>query len=129
MIGSFGKLIFEVSESRIFTPRNISREVSARVETFDLIGGKPRTQLVGAALQAISFEMTLRADFGVKPRETLRQLEKIVEDGTVGILVFGGEPVGVNRFRIQSVSEKWKTQYQGGELFSATVTVEMEEYL
>lgn len=128
-IGTFGGLIFQTSEGAQFTPKSFSREIASRTASHEAIGGKPRTEFLGAGLQTVSMEFLLRADHGISPRARLEQLARMVENGEAHRLIIGGRPVGQNPFRVASMSETWNTVYRGGELFSASVTVELEEYV
>ena len=129
MIGTLGGLIFEASAVRTLTPTAMTRTVASRAVTHEAIGGKPRTEFLGPGLQTVQIDILLRADLGAKPRATLEQLERMVEGGEVNKLVIGGRPVGQNKFRVTGTSETWNTVYRGGELFSASVTLDLEEYL
>lgn len=128
-IGTLGAVLFEQSSHRILTPHTFTREVTSRAAQHEVIGGKPRTEFLGPGLQTISLEVLLRADHGVRPRAMLDQLAQMVETGEVHRLILGGKPVGENRFRVVGTSEAWNTVYRGGELFSAMVTVNLEEYV
>lgn len=128
-IGTFGALVFESAEGAQFTPKSFSREVSSRTASHEAIGGSPRTEFLGAGLQKVSLELLLRADHDVSPRARLEQLARMAETGEAHRLILGGRPVGQNPFRVTGTSETWNTVYRGGELFSASVTVELEEYV
>ena len=128
-IGTLGPVLFEQNGYRTMTPRSLNREVTSRAVSHEAIGGKPRTEFLGPGLQTISLEILLRADRGVRPRAMLDQLAQMVETGEVHRLVLGGKPIGQNRVRVTGTSEAWNTVYCGGELFSATVTINLEEYV
>lgn len=129
MIGTLGGLVFEASAARTLTPNAMTRTVSSRAVAHETIGGKPRTEFLGPGLQTVQIDILLRADLGTKPRATLEQLERMVETGEVNKLVIGGRPVGQNKFRVTGTSETWNHVFRGGELFSASVTLDLEEYL
>ena len=128
MIGTFGGIIFSVDGWRVLTPSKISRTVKGRWASHETIGRKTASQYLSPDLQSVSLEITLRADMGVRPRTMLERLERIVEQGTVSRLIIGGRPVGRNYFRLVSISEEWNTVFSGGELFSASVSLSLEEY-
>lgn len=130
MIGTLGRnIVFEVSDERALTFRNMSREVSGRWVEHEVMGGKPRSEFLGAGNQAITLEITLSAMLGVRPREVLEAVEDMVESGTAEYLVIGSKPVGRNPFRLLSASETWDVIYNRGELAKATLSISLGEYV
>lgn len=129
-IGNWGSdVTFSVSDQRIFTFRNLTRAVASEWATHSRIGLKDQSEYLRPALQKITFDMTLDAIHGVRPRATLELLEISCERGLVYPLIIGGKRVGKNKWRLTSVSEAWEIVYSGGELVRANVSVTMEEYL
>ena len=129
-IGNFGKkLVFVTSDKKILTFNDFTQKVSGSWTEHKRIGKKPKKEFTGANARSISFKIVLDATLGVKPKEMLATLEKMVENGTVEYLVIGGKAIGKNRFVITEISETWDIIYNGGELARATVSITMEEYL
>lgn len=128
-IGAFGPIVFSVSSLRVLTPNNLSRTVGKRTATHDVIKGKPITEYLGPDLQTFSFDITLRAEYGVKPRTMLDELADMAEDGVAYPLQIGGKPVGKNLWCLNSVSESWDNLYSKGELSEATVKISLTEYI
>ena len=129
MIGTLGGIIFTTSSFMVLTPKGFQRSVSSRWATHELIGGRPKTQYIGPGLQSVSFEMTLKADYGVRPRLMLEILARMCESPLAYPLIIGGRPVGDHNWRVVSVSETYNVVYNFGELASATVQVSLEEYV
>ena len=129
MVGALGSLIFEVSDSRILTFSDLEREISGRWTEHAVIGGKPRPEFLGPGLQGIHLQITLSANLGVRPRNMLDLIARMVETGTAEYFVVGSRPVGQNPFRLTGSSEAWDKIYSGGELAKATVTITLEEYV
>jgi hypothetical protein len=129
MIGILGSLRFRVNDSRVFTFHNLKREVSASWSTMERIGQKPLSEFNGPDLQTISFDITLDASLGVKPRYLLGVLERMVETGEVNTLVIGKKMVGKNKWVITKSSEAWEVVLRGGELYRASVSLTLQEYL
>lgn len=128
-IGHFGKdLVFSTSDKKILTFSGFTQKISARWSSHNVIGGVPQKEFNGPNSRKISFKITFDAAYGVKPREMLEKLEKIIENGTVDYLVIGGRKIGGNRFYISDMSESWDVIYNGGELERATGNISMEEY-
>lgn len=129
MIGTLGKsIIFEVSDEKALTFRNMTRDVSGRWADHEIMGGKPKPEFLGAGNQAITLEITLSAALGLRPRNVLEAVEAMVESGTAEYFVIGNRPVGKNPFRLMASSEAWNTIYSRGELAKATLTISLEEY-
>ena len=128
-IGSFGPIVFSVSSLAVLTPNNISRNISKRTTVHEVIKGKPRTEYLGPGLQAFSFDITLRAEYGVRPRLMLDLLAEMAEGGLAYLLQIGGKPVGKHLWSLDSVSETWDNLYSMGELSQATVKISLTEYV
>ena len=129
-IGNLGSLItFEVSSDKILTFDKLTRTIKGRWATHGIIGGKPRTEFIGADLQSVSLSIKLNATHGVKPLKTLEDIEKAVERGTVMPLVIGGKKVGSNSWTITQASETWGCIYSKGELITANVSLTLQEYV
>lgn len=129
MIGVFGNLRFRVNDSRVLTFKNLKREVSASWNTIERIGQKPLSEYGGAKLQTVSFDITLDASLGVKPRSLLQQIENMVESGQINILIIGKRLIGKNKWVITKSSEIWDVVLSKGDLLRANVTLTLQEYL
>lgn len=129
MIGVLGNVLFRVSDSRVLTIRNMKQEISASWETMDRIGLKPLTEYSGPNLQAISFEITLDASLGVKPRMMLQMLERMAEGSEAYDLVLGRRLIGKNKWVITKCSAAYDVILRGGEIYKATVSLNLQEYV
>ncbi|CAI3224149.1 phage tail protein [Clostridium neonatale] len=128
-IGAFGNIIFETSDKKILTFDGFTQKISGRWATHERIGLKSKQEFTGPALRTISFNITLNAVHGIKPREMLESLEKIVESGTANTLVIGTRAIGENKWILKEISETWDVIFNKGELFKATLSLLLEEYL
>lgn len=128
MVGSYGSVIFQVTSKKVLTPSKITRTLGATYATHTLIKNKPRKQLIGAKPEALTLDITLRADLGYKPRDMLETLRKMAENGVAANLIIGGRPASKLPLVILTISETWDTVLQGGELFQASVSLTLEEY-
>lgn len=127
-IGKFGSLVFETSSKKILTFNDMQRKVSARWTTHEIFGKKPRSEYMGSDLDEISLNVIFSAAHGVKPRESIEKLEKIVRYGKLANLVIGGKKVGTSKFYIESMSEDWNYILNDGKLMQASVTLNFKEY-
>ena len=127
MIGVLGNVLFRVSDSRVLTIRNMKQEISASWETMDRIGLKPLTEYSGPNLQTISFEITLDASLGVKPRMMLQTLERMAEGSEAYDLVLGRRLIGKNKWVITKCSAAYDVILRGGEIYKATASLNLQE--
>lgn len=127
-VGTFGPIVFEVSDRRVLTFTDLKQTVSAQYSDHKLINHKPKKEYIGAGLRSIKFTMTLDATLGVRPKKMLTDLEYMTESGYADYLVIGSKAIGDGRFCITSISEAWDAVYSGGDLVKATVEISMEEY-
>ena len=128
-MGSWGPFVFQVSDKQMFSLRDITRTAGSNWSTHNTIKGKPKVQYQAPNLRTAGGSVTLRADYGVKPRQQLEALAKAAEGSVAYPLIIGGKPLSQNPMRLTEVSETWNTVYNGGELFSAEVSLSFEEYL
>ena len=128
-VGTLGKsIIFEVSDSTIFTFNGMTREVSGRWVDHTVLGVKPKPEFLGAGKQKIALPITLSARLGVRPRKVLEMVERMVETGVAEYLIINCKPVGRNPFYLSASSETWGHMYNHGELAKAKLTITLEEY-
>lgn len=129
MVGLFGTIRFRVSDSRVLTFRNLKREIGADWNSMDRIGNKPLVEFGGPKLQTISFEIILDASLGVPPKTMLKRLERMTEGGEAYDLVIGNERVGNFQWVITKCSQVWNVVLRRGEIYRATVSVSLQEYV
>ena len=130
VIGNFGsKIVFEVSDRKVFTFSGMTQKVSGKYAKHSVVGQKDRPEFTGPGRRSIPFKMLLDVNLGIKPRAVMEQIEEAVENGETEYLVIGGRPVGKYKFCITSVSEAMDVVLSGGGIARATLTVTMEEYL
>ena len=62
MIGTLGrKIIFEVSDEKVLTFLNMTREITSRWAEHEALGVKPKPEFLGPGLQTGTLEITLSA--------------------------------------------------------------------
>lgn len=129
LIGNLGSIItFETSDRRILTFKSFKKEVSANYTEHNRFSQKPQSEFTGAGLATVSFDITLNASFGVKPRAVMEAIEQAVETGRAETLVIGGRQIGTGKWVITSMSESWDYMYAGGELVAAKMSLTLKEY-
>lgn len=129
-VGNIGQsVVFETSDSRILTFRNFKRDVKGRWASHARTGEKPRKQFLGPDASSVTFSVTLSAEHGVKPRDTVENLERLIEQGLPQTVVIGSRQVGTGKFVVTEMAEGWERIYNNGEAVRITCDITMEEYL
>ena len=107
MVGILGNIRFRVSSHRVLTFQNMKREISTTWNMLDRISQKPLVEYGGADLQKISLEITLDASLGVRPKGMLR----------------------THPWVITKCSQAYDIVLRGGEIYKATVSLSLMEYV
>ena len=90
-IGNFGEtIVFSVSSSKILTPKDMKRTVSARWEQHKILGKAPKSEFVGQKRSRNNNDRSVICRAWSKARSTLGKIEKAIKAGTVNWLVIGG---------------------------------------
>lgn len=131
MIGSFGKIVFEVSfDDEKILVRSFSdfkRQTTFRWSSHDIIARKPKLEFGGVDASSIGFSMIFSKALGVKPLEEVRQLQEMANKGDVGQLVLGGEAFG--KYAIESLGEAFSTFGHKGEILQIQCDIAIKEYV
>ena len=121
MIGSYAGISFTVSEDKVQTFQEMSRETAARWNTHEVIGAKPKQEFLGPDLDSMTFTMQLSAWRGVSPLQLAERLRQFCSKGEYDNLIVGGRNFG--KYLIESVSETYHTVTNRGEVVQASVDV------
>lgn len=129
MIGSFGKVVFFASAEAMRTFDGFTRNSSSRWAKHDVLLLKPVSQFIGPGLDTITFSMRFDIRHGMNPRKEMNTLLEMERSGKVETLIIGGVPLGVFKWKITNLSQKW-TQLDGkGNLLVGGLDVTLEEYV
>jgi phage protein U len=129
LLGTFGDIVFEVSDERVKTFDGYNRQGQARYASHEVLGRKPILEYLGAALDQVSFSMKLNAGLGVNPVEELAKLRKMLNGGQAARLVIGGKPQGEDKWVLESLSETYDYLDNKGNVIVATVNLTLKEYI
>ena len=88
-VGTLGNVVFEVSDSRVFTPSQVTRERKARIEEHQVQGALPCVEFIAPELGTFSISMTLSAALGVNPIQEADSLGAMCKRGEVNRLIIG----------------------------------------
>ena len=109
MIGSFGDIIFEISDKKVVSLNNeISRSYKSKVSEHNPIYGPGMLRHQGRELIEVSFGISLVSTLlpDSSPVEELDKIKTIWEFGEYGYLTFGGQTFGAFPFLIVDMNEK-----------------------
>ena len=127
-IAQWGSFTFGVSSEQVLTFCKMKRAYSGRWVSHDVWGEKPKMEYMGPAMQEVTLEVILDAEYGINPLESLRLFREACERGEVNHFYIGGRRLSDNGFYIVSGTEDWKTVWSGGELIRATAELTFGEY-
>jgi hypothetical protein len=126
-IGSFGKVVFQVSDSCVLRPTSIARSGSATWADHDLIRSKPKGEFLHADPRKVDIDVSIYAQLGVKPSEMLDLLYSYCEKGKLYPLVIGSKAMSKYNMAIKSISDTWDTIIKDGYLAGVSVSLSFEE--
>ena len=126
MIGSFGPVVFEVSESKVYTFDEFKRQTQAKFGTHELLGKKPKLEFIAPGLDSISFQIVLNASLGIDIAAELVKLRDIVNNGQYHPLLIGDDSIG--NFVIESLSESWRNISNLGRPQVVALDISLKEY-
>lgn len=127
-IGSFGSLVFSVSENTVKTFDQIAWKNSAKYATHDRHIKADLLEFLGPEPGTISFKMVFSVAHGNNPLKEVKKINNMVNKGIVERLVIGGKVYGSYKWVISSTSNTMKRYDNKGNCWAATVDVSMKEY-
>lgn len=135
MIGAIGSkelddvILFEVSQDKILTIDGFVRNNSVRFAKNNVLLRKPISQYVGPELDKLSFNIILKAQFGVNPQVEFNKLIHLQRAGTTVSIITGTSAHGMFRWRIADLGMPWEIIDNKGTCISSTVSISFEEYI
>lgn len=129
-LGTFGKLVFEVSRNRQRSFEGFGHESGMRVESHEVLGAEPLTEIVGPESETIAFTMHFALQLGVNPSYEVDQLRKCMHDGLANSLYLGGQPFGGSGalWIIEKLSESYIYWGAQGKPIWIDVSVNLRKY-
>ena len=129
MIGTFGDIVFETSDSRILTFNGLKRQSSANYGEHKVIGRKPMLEYIAPELDTVNFNMLLSAEFGVTPKDEAIRLLNMCQEGIAEYLIIGDWALGRDMWVITGLSQNLNFIMANGSLLSVSLEVSMKEYI
>lgn len=128
-IGCLGEIPFTVSDKVVQTLDNAVWGGSARYAKHEVHLRNALTEFTGLDPDTFSFDMTLSAYLGVDPMAAIVKLWNYERTGTAVPLVIGERGYGKYRWTVEQHKIKIQTYDGRGNVTSATVSVNLLEYL
>lgn len=127
-IGSFGDLIFKVSDKQVRTFDAMNWEFSAKYATHDRHIKADLIEYMGPEIETISFSMVLSVFLGVNPLNQIKKMREMVRKGYAQRLVVGGKVYGSYKWVMEKDSAELQKFDKHGNLWAAKVKVTLKEY-
>lgn len=128
-IASWGDVTFKVNSDEVFSFGGMKRTYSGRWASHNIVGKRPISEFQGASLDELTIEITLDAEFGVKPRAAMSTFRTAAKNGSAAYFYVGGKKVSVNKYVIKNGTENWNEIWNQGELIRASAQITFQEYV
>lgn len=128
-IGSFGDVIFEVSQKKTLTFNDLEMKSSAKWDEHSIHRNKAKLEFDGPGLIDLSYSLLLRAELGINPMKEIAKLDRMKNKGEAHLFILGQKPIAPNKFVITDSSAGLKNIDQKGNVLSAEVTLSLKEYV
>jgi phage protein U len=125
-VGSFGRVVFQVSEEQLHLVKNVQRTTAARTEEHQVVGAKPRLEFLAPELDKVSFTVFWHRGFGADPRAEIKKLRELCTAGATRLLILGGENMG--KFLLEEMQESWMHSGPNGAPLVAEASLTLKEY-
>ena len=129
IIGCLGDIVFTVSDATVRTLDNWAWSGPARYATHERHLTHALTEFTGLDPDKITFDITLSADLGVDPIAEVVKIWNIERSGRAVPLTVGDKGYGKYRWNIIKHEMKVKATDKHGNVYAATVSVSLQEYL
>lgn len=126
MIGGLKDVVFEVSQDKIKTFRDLTRTSKAKYEQHNIIGKKPKLEFTGFELDDLQFTMQFSATLGTVPMQELETLRNYMNTKQVVTFTLGGKVLG--KYVIEELGEAITSVDNRGTVIKAAATVKLKEY-
>ncbi len=127
IIGTFGDVVFSVTEKEVKTFDNLKWASSVRYATHNRHLKIPLKEFLGPKEETITFNMIFSAFEGVNPMEEIKKLLIAERSGKANNLIIGPKAYGRSKWVIESLNMGLKRFDNKGNLLTANVGVKLIE--
>lgn len=128
VIGSMGKIAFVVTQEKMRTFTEFTRNNAPRFATHEIINKKPKQQFLGPGIDTVTFTIMFTVMMKMNPRKEMDALVEMERSGKAFPLTIGGKRVGTNLFVITQLSQAWNTFDSKGHILTSSVNITLGEY-
>lgn len=125
MVGSFGDVTFEVSETKVKTFKDLNFSCSVNYAEHKILNGNTLLEYTGKNAWTMIFKIELRRDMGVNPVEELEYLRGFMNRHEAKLLMIGEIVYGY--FVIESMSGNFQVVSSKGEVQILNITLNLKE--
>lgn len=129
VIGCLGGIVFQVSSRTVETIDNVQWSGSVRYSVHQRHLNNALTEFTGRDPDKMTFDIILSAHLGVDPMAEVVKLWAYERNGQPVPLVIGNKAYGKYRWSVLSHNMKLQTFDRRGNVATATVSVNLQEYL
>ena len=104
LIGSWGKIVFEVSGIGTFTFSEIEQKSSGRWATHETINSVPLSEFLGPGQDEINMKISITKMLGADPKAVYHLFRKLVRQGKNYPLILRGEPLSDNLWYVEEIN-------------------------
>lgn len=127
-LGSFGKIVFRVSQDNLLTPSQVGVTVSARHKKHSRIAAVDITEFETRQLKKITLPIKLYRDL-CNINTTIRELTRICEEGEHYPLILARKKIGEHNFSITSFTYSYSKSDGIGSPLVVDINLSLEEYI
>lgn len=129
MIGKYGDIVFETTDTRILNFKDLKISKSNRTTSHNILMKKPILEFLGPELDSITFTVNLNASLGINVTEERNKWYKNIENATADELLIGNKKIGQNKWLTTSINETYNTILNNGQVYSLTLEITLQEYV
>ena len=126
-IGSFGDIVFQISDEKFLSIKNMTREKKAKWEEHTILNDLAFTEFRGRDLNTMTLDIQLVSSMGSDIEGNLSKLNNILENGEHHYLSIGGNTIGDFPYVLESISEAFSI-YFDSEFKNVEVSLGLKEY-
>ena len=126
-IGSLGDVVFGVGQGKILSPRGLTVNSSATIQTHSRHMNEALTEFTGTDADAIEFSLRISKYLGVDPRKEMDKLDGYLRTGKALTMVIGKRRFGY-KWLIKKIKSKDEYTDKRGDVVSADLSISLVAY-
>lgn len=127
-IGTFGDLLFEVSDETVLTVRDMSYNMSMRWAKHQRHNWSDRVEFIAPDAETITLNIPVGFPVGVDPEDVLIPLRKMARAGEHHVLTLGNKVYGDYHWSITNIAYTPEYHSSEGDVIHANISLSLIEY-